>query len=600
MKKILLIVICLILSITLTNAQSQNTSPIIKIGDKNYYIHTIEAGQTVSSISRQYDISPRTIIEENPMAVETLRPGQILKIPVQVSDKQMSRRAKRKNFVEHKINAGETLYSIAKKYDISIAELMADNSNADPVTLSIGEILLIRRKGIGSSNQSELNEEMNQYKEHLDKFSDEHIHHIVVAKETVYGLSKRYETTEEELLRLNPEVAESGLKIGSIIKLPRLKPQQPSTNEQEARSEVLTFRTLPQEPEEQSFKPVDGAINVALMLPFTTDGKTNESFIDFYRGIMMALGVLKDEGLNISLSLVDTERSADKVYHTLNDAAFQYTNLIIGPVYEETFARAAAFAYQHNIPIVSPLAQVSAEFPNVFQIAPDKHKRAELLGQYLSFERNVLVIRPENDTDNEFENEIKPFLPDSCHYIEYNDLTEITIIDSLLSVEKENLVVLLSTKETLTEEILARVSSSQNTIATQGGITPRIHVLGSSKLSRFQNIDKELYFKLNVTYPTNYHSDRSNDKVAKFDEQFLDKFNKLPSAYAYRGYEVAMLFIPNIKSNLTDNLLMGKYVHLQIPYRFVRTETGKIVNNQWQLVHYKNDYTIELLNFETY
>ena len=45
---------------------------------------------------------------------------------------------------------------------------------------------------------------------------------------------------------------------------------------------------------------------------------------------------------------------------------------------------------------------------------------------------------------------------------------------------------------------------------------------------------------------------------------------------------------------------MGKYVHLQMPYRFVRTETGKIVNNQWQLVHYKNDYTIELLNFETY
>ena len=122
------------------------------------------------------------------MAVETLRPGQILKIPVQISDKPMSRRAMRKNFVEHKINAGETLYSIAKKYDISIAELMADNSNADPVTLSIGDVLLIRRKGIGSSNQSELNEEMNQYKEHLDLLSEEYVHHIVVAKETVYGL----------------------------------------------------------------------------------------------------------------------------------------------------------------------------------------------------------------------------------------------------------------------------------------------------------------------------------------------------------------------------------------------------------------------------
>jgi hypothetical protein len=119
-------------------------------------------------------------------------------------------------------------------------------------------------------------------------------------------------------------------------------------------------------------------------------------------------------------------------------------------------------------------------------------------------------------------------------------------------------------------------------------------------LSRFQNIDKELYFKLNVTYPTNYHADRSNDKVARFDELFLSKFNKLPSVFAYRGYEVAMLFISNMDTNLIDNLQMGRYVYLQMPYKFDKTESGKIVNNQWQLVRYKNDYTIELLNFETF
>ena len=56
---------------------------------------------------------------------------------------------------------------------------------------------------------------MNQYKEHLDKFSDEHIHHIVVAKETVYGLSKRYETTEEDLYHLEAMVAKDDL--GKII-----------------------------------------------------------------------------------------------------------------------------------------------------------------------------------------------------------------------------------------------------------------------------------------------------------------------------------------------------------------------------------------------
>ena len=103
MKKLLLLVVYLALNCALADAQNRDSAPIIKIGDKNYYIHTIESGQTVSSISRQYNVLPRTIIAENPMAVEILRPGQILKIPVQSSDKPLSRRAIRKNFVEHKI-----------------------------------------------------------------------------------------------------------------------------------------------------------------------------------------------------------------------------------------------------------------------------------------------------------------------------------------------------------------------------------------------------------------------------------------------------------------------------------------------------------------
>ena len=42
--------------------KSENT--IIKIGEKNYYIHTIVSGENVSSISRRYNVLPRDIVDE--------------------------------------------------------------------------------------------------------------------------------------------------------------------------------------------------------------------------------------------------------------------------------------------------------------------------------------------------------------------------------------------------------------------------------------------------------------------------------------------------------------------------------------------------------
>ncbi len=600
MNRLIFLIIFLALNAAVAVAQNKSENTIIKIGEKNYYIHTIVSGETVSSISRRYNVLPRDIVDENPMAIEILRPGQMLKIPVQPASKYMTRRAIRRNFIEHTIAAGETLYAIAKKYDISISDLMADNEEADPVTLGIGKKLLIRRKNIGSSDSHSLDREIAQYSKHLDNFSDHHLHHVVKSKETIYGLSRQYGITEERFLELNPEVANDGLKIGAIVKLPKtseitekkIEPKNHIESEQSVQSENVddqqefTFSN-PQSSEDNAFR-------IALMLPMTTNGKTNSSFVDFYRGVLIALDELRHDNMNISVTIVDTEKSASKVLHTLSHPEFESVNLFIGPVYDDTFEVAATFAMRHNIPIVSPLAQVSTQLPNVFQIAPNVSERTKLLSHYLQTDRNIIVIRPDKNLDSEFASEILPLLPENTTTIEYHDDTEITVFDESLSTEKDNLIITLSTDETLTEEILARISSSQNNISARGNNVPRIHVLGSSRLSRFVNIDKELYFKLNVTYPTNYHVDRSNPKVVAFDKLFIEKFNTLPTPFAYRGYDVTMLFLTNLDGNIAENITMGRFSFLQMPYNFTRTSTGKFENNCWQLIHYKNDYTIEL------
>ena len=47
--------------------------------------------------------------------------------------------------------------------------------------------------------------------------------HVVAQGETLYGLSKKYNTTVEELLRLNPDIVNNSLPLGKTVKVPVVK-----------------------------------------------------------------------------------------------------------------------------------------------------------------------------------------------------------------------------------------------------------------------------------------------------------------------------------------------------------------------------------------
>ena len=55
---------------------------IEKIDGVKYYMHTVEAGQTVYSIAKAYDVKPKDVIFENPEVIDGISLNQVLKIPV--------------------------------------------------------------------------------------------------------------------------------------------------------------------------------------------------------------------------------------------------------------------------------------------------------------------------------------------------------------------------------------------------------------------------------------------------------------------------------------------------------------------------------------
>ncbi len=160
----------------------EKTAVIVFINGKKYYVHTVKSGETLYSIAKAYKVDEKVIKEHNPNVADGLRIDQTVKIPVpeQVRADARAERKRKREFLSHKIKAGETLYAIARDYNISVATLREDNPSVDPRSLTIGDALWIRKAEIGSSSEEEAQDEMAEYADNLNKAADNgYKYHVV-------------------------------------------------------------------------------------------------------------------------------------------------------------------------------------------------------------------------------------------------------------------------------------------------------------------------------------------------------------------------------------------------------------------------------------
>lgn len=203
----------------------------LNVSDKKQFIdHHVASGETLNSLSKKYGVSVQEIEKENQKTLtKGLQAGQKLKMPVAKSlfiEKDTESRTENKTEVNHKVIAGETLYSISRKYGISVEDIDKENESILKNGLKTGQILKL------NSSKAEINEE--QAKEILKTTSTDEslvdnsipseisiIKHHVEPKETLYSISKKYNVTVEEIKQQNEAILAKGLQTGQeiIIKL---------------------------------------------------------------------------------------------------------------------------------------------------------------------------------------------------------------------------------------------------------------------------------------------------------------------------------------------------------------------------------------------
>jgi len=213
MTKGLKILIVLVLSTTYTVFSQQK-----------FIKHSINKGETLSSIASKFDVKLSEISKLNPSANKTLKINSILLIPI--ASKQ-STFAENEVKVEnsnqfHEVKPKETLYGIAKQYDISLNDLMLGNPSLSS-ELKIGQKINLpeNTKSIQNSSLIAEKSEVQELKENTaeDQKAGFFIREVL-PKETKYSLTKQYGITIKEFDAINPNLGTKLIRVGQLVNIP--------------------------------------------------------------------------------------------------------------------------------------------------------------------------------------------------------------------------------------------------------------------------------------------------------------------------------------------------------------------------------------------
>ena len=639
-------------------AQSNDIShTIVYVNGVKYYVHTVKAGDTLYSISKSYGVDLESITKHNPSASDGLKIDQTLKIPLAQQEPNIDKKRKKKDFEFHTVAAGETLYSISRLYAVSIDTILADNADIDPAHISIGTRLYIRRSEMGQAPEKQVQNEWEEYKNNLNSVTtDGHSYYIVQGGDTLYSLCKRFGTDEQTLRSLND--LSDGLKAGAIIKVPSSSSQ---TLTQNGDSGVQSTEKIAQDSLTSAFfepytsRPVDNpsyhgaeilhqyrehtdyaplgkndTLKIALLLPMTRNGVANNNFADFYKGFLLGMEQVKGNGHQVELTLYDTDITPEGAAAIVeNEFSINRPYMIVGPVYENQLDPVVRYAKsKYSLPVISPLAVISDKHisPVLFQMAPSPKYKYDKVKELFGEDKNVTLIYSEN-IDTEFEREILEQLKGrtyTTHNYKYEhpsiiearekerqklrdrgvDVPDEPISPSdmspLLKQEGNNTLIVLANNETDVDRILTAIASANISLTAKTRSVAPFTVLGNPKWNRYNNIDRSIFFQDNVVMISSYHARRDNEQIYEFDRKYISEFGSMPTLFAYRGYDTAVIFGNGMFNEDYKRAMCGKrYTPLMTPYTFKGYDTmpdglttDVQANQEWVRINYHKNYTI--------
>lgn len=450
--------ICLL---TASFAQNNTDYPVKVINGTEYYVYKVQAGEGLYSISKRFNVSQSEINNLNPQIQDGLHAGEDILIPKKAQkntkniDNEQSKESFNTNYIQHKVKKKQTIFAISRIYNISQEDILKANPQAAD-GIHEGDILLIPQK---NNEETSLGKDQKETKQKKEKNSDLPLPNLHIGKdanyilytvqqgETLYSISKRYNASIDEIVKLNPDVV-NGLQTGSQLRIP-FNQNKVSNTATSTTTAVVTKPTVKLQENKDTYK-------IAFLLPFMLDEKTPDAtvnkFLDFYMGALLAVKNAQNSGINYEIYTYDTEKSEEKIYSIINLPEMQKMDLIIGPAYSVQTPILADFAKRHQIYTVVPFSSNVDDIednPYIFQFNPDKDLQSYFIANLLKkdFRDANVIIADVNTNLSDEEKDYFEIIVDKLNRsgvpfteISKSDFTN-NKIESLLDKDKKNILI---------------------------------------------------------------------------------------------------------------------------------------------------------------
>ncbi|MCC6370198.1 MAG: LysM peptidoglycan-binding domain-containing protein [Bacteroidia bacterium] len=546
-------------------AQNKSTN-IQTIDGKKYYIHKVEKSQSLYAISKLYSVGLDEIYTVNPELKNGAKINQEIKIPVNslntvatpsVAVTATNAAIDTTKFYTHKIQKGETMYSLTKKYNNTEKQLLAYNPTLSQ-GLKDGQVIIVGEKPRKKTGNA--------------------------------ATVKDKKPEEPKPVVLVKEIKQNAPVVDSSAFKPVSKPRKTS-------------------------------YNVALILPFRLDAtinmdlnelvKTNSNFptvpalaIDFYLGFKRAMDSLISKDYEINLEVYDIDdKDSIKIIELAASSRFKDLDLIFGPLYANGFKTIAKKAKELHIPIVSPITRENKILYNNIYISKTNPSQFTLLESMVSYcidslktpgSRIILMQLSDKDKkEAQFVSACKKQFNEYLKAGDKNSKDSILMARGIYGLKQQiapgarNIVILLSNNQVLTTDFITQLSIFSD--------KKDVILCGWESLRNTENIDQEYLNQLNYTFAHQYNLTNTS-AYNPLLEFYRQQQESTPSEYFYIGFDIAYYYLSNLKDKGPDFIYNLNTLPLETNYlnfKFTRPDNYTGFDNRGVYIFKYKNYQLQ-------
>lgn len=622
---------------------------------QKYVAVSIQPELTLNKLAKQLDIEKDLLISLNP-GIENQVPIQTQQIVVPAN--RYEGEAREVQFTIYEVSPKETLYSIARSFELSIKEIKDFNPYLYTRELDLNDKLRISVKNLTEEEENQL----KNLNKSVTNSSFGKLKHLVEPKETFYSLSKKYgvsiesikeansdleslqagqfvtivreqEEKEKELEKiktknkeelkfvevkkqknlksileeneislerlelLNPSLRYSGFEEGMALKIPYKRRSLLIPGEKSINLEY--YINYPEEKQIKVFLPL--SLNL-----FEKDSVNKELMLrrnrlgrialDLYTGIKIAQDSVLAKGVVTSVEVYDTQADSNHFYELLSANNFSTTQAVIGPVIESNIQEVLRFSEMDSIPVFSPLINTSYHKHNLFRTIPEKKEMENAILSYMdeNYQDENIVFYTDS-TLVELKHKINYTFLDAQQVKVNDDYLKLADIKNVLNKDKLNWYILESTDPGTIEATVSFLTSLKRNDYD-------IRLFTTNRVKFYEDeIPNSRLGNLNFTFPS-VSRELAQPAPDRFEEKFREQFGYYPNKFVVRGFDLAYDIFMRLafKNDIYQTVNLESYTEYfenkfnYLPFDF---EEG-FYNNSFYIIQYKEDLEVEVIDFE--